>query len=922
MIPSPYPGLRPFKKEESEFFFGREEQIEGLLAKLSKTRLLAVVGPSGCGKSSLVYAGMIPALEMGFIAGTGENWRVAALRPGASPMRNLAESLHRALAMPEALGPEVPVDDTAVAFMLAALRRGPSRLAEVFREARLPDDANLLVLVDQFEEIFRYRDQTETEADEADAFVELLLAPEREAEGRIYATLTMRSDFLGDCAVFRGLPEAMNDSQFLTPRLTREQRRAAIAGPAGVAGATIEPALVNRMLEDVGQIPDQLPLLQHALMRMWIKAADRQKKETLILTTELYSAIGGVSDALSMHADEIYNHFSSMQKIIAKKMFQGMIDLSESKTDTRHPVRISEVAKLSGCEPNEVIEVADAFRSLDCSFIVPRQPKSINENSIIDVIHESFLRQWEKIAEWRKDEIESNRNYKMLVENAIMWENQGCEDGFLIKYPLLGVIEKWWRENEPNEAWARRYDRNCEGHFEKASDFLRKSRAAHKRYKNQKKRKRRKTIWLLIFIIFFLSGGIISVLLLNLALMRSEEVLKKQKQIIQYKNNELRKQSQYIGDLGSNLVEFIGSDKMPADPKDRLKSAKKILSDFLEDYSNLSKNLKREIQGELEVLEKQEWKQILLNIGEDGVDKYQTVKTLEEYMDNNRSSSFLNDAKKLQETLLSPTSATPDSPHIKRDCAHIKNILNDLKLLPGQKLRKLESADMDSLDNDCMRYLHKNKAELEVYIQKERNEWHRLKRYIYGSAANYFMKRDRISAFVSKFPKGNYDKHALDELGRINETIEKIENKKGDIRHEIETLNGLDRRFIVSNDIIKDRKSGLIWNTFDSSIEYIKGMQYNSAIEYINSLNVSRYGRITNWRLPSPEELILLYHNEPPFQVSDYMKWYWTSDILVSGWQQVAYIVSNNFRTQIYSNMKRPQELWRMAHVRAVANAE
>ena len=170
MSDAPYPGLRPFRRDEVDVFFGREEQIDKLLAMLGRHRFLAVVGESGCGKSSLVRAGMIPALETGLLAAAGARWRVARTRPGEAPLRSLAA----ALLDPAALGPERAGQPAAEAFLYATLRRGPLGLAEVLADTPLPPRTQLLVLVDQFEEIFRYR--RHGDRDEADAFVALLLA--------------------------------------------------------------------------------------------------------------------------------------------------------------------------------------------------------------------------------------------------------------------------------------------------------------------------------------------------------------------------------------------------------------------------------------------------------------------------------------------------------------------------------------------------------------------------------------------------------------------------------------------------------------------------------------------------------------------------------------------------------------------------
>jgi len=151
----PYPGLRPFDRTESDIFFGREEQTDELLRRLNDSRLLAVIGPSGCGKSSLVRAGMIAALETGYMAKAGAHWRVAIMRPGSACFRNLASALLETL---PAQGSDAGL---SAAFLESTLARGPLGLVEAVRETGLPQGENLLIVVDQFEEIFRFRRERE-----------------------------------------------------------------------------------------------------------------------------------------------------------------------------------------------------------------------------------------------------------------------------------------------------------------------------------------------------------------------------------------------------------------------------------------------------------------------------------------------------------------------------------------------------------------------------------------------------------------------------------------------------------------------------------------------------------------------------------------------------------------------------------------
>ncbi len=222
--------------------------------------------------------GLVPALHRGLMAGAGNVWRVATLRPGNRPLRALAE----ALAQPGMLG-SAQVDEsvfTPAEMMEALLRMSKLGIVDAFEQAHLEPHQNLLVVVEQFEELFRYQALALSKAaaapatrsgEDATAFVNLLLEVGAHPELPVRVVLTMRSDFLGECAQFFGLPEAINRGQYLVPRMTRDERRSAIAGPVGVGGAAIDPVLLTRLVNDVGDNPDQLSILQHALNRTWAR---------------------------------------------------------------------------------------------------------------------------------------------------------------------------------------------------------------------------------------------------------------------------------------------------------------------------------------------------------------------------------------------------------------------------------------------------------------------------------------------------------------------------------------------------------------------------------------------------------------------------------------------------------------------------
>jgi WD40 repeat protein/tetratricopeptide (TPR) repeat protein len=516
----PYPGLRPFREDEADIFFGREEQTDHLLQKLGKNKFLGVVGPSGCGKSSLLRAGMISALKTGFMAPAGARWRIAVMRPGSHPIKRLAE----ALMAESALGPERAGEAEAVSFLDAILRRGPLGLVEVLRETPIPQNTNLLLLVDQFEEIFRFR--TDQNRNEQDAFVEFFLETSVHRELPIYIVIAMRSDYLGDCALFPRLPEALNESQYLTPRMTREQREAAIVGPARVFCGDVEPALVNRLLNESGTDPNQLPVLQHVLMRMWSCTASREEcvrgniflegipRENLghVLTLTDYEKVGGLTEALSMQADEAFETLNPEQKRIAEILFRSLCERGGGRRDGRRPTPVSEVATRAETHPDRVVDIVEVFRKSGYGFLVPPVPEKIFENTILDITHESLIRLWRRLNVWVHLEAESSKEYRFLEETARRWK---AGKGSLWGTPDLEIALEWKKREHPSGGWAGRYG----GDFDLAMKFLDASEQEQKAQKarvekEHKSKLREARRWAARLLILFVAAGLAAVLAL------------------------------------------------------------------------------------------------------------------------------------------------------------------------------------------------------------------------------------------------------------------------------------------------------------------------------------------------------------------------------------------------------------------------
>ena len=482
---NPFPGLRPFGIEESHLFFGREGQSDEVLEKLSENKFVAILGTSGSGKSSLMYCGLIPTLYGGFMTDAGSNWKVVVTRPGGGPVDNLAESL----LMGNKEYANLSEEDKNVKKTITSvvLRSSSLGLIEVNNQLKENDKQNTLILVDQFEELFRYRklEAFSSNQDESSSFINLLLEAINKSDESIYVVITMRSDFIGECAKFPNLTQEINDSHYLIPQMTREQKRSAIEGPIAVGGGKITSRLTQQLLNEVGDNPDQLPILQHALMRTWTYwTTDRKEGESIDLRH--YNAIGTLKEALSMHANEAYDLLNKREKRICELMFKTLTEKGlKTQEGVRRPTKISTIAAICGVHEDEIIKVVNRFREPKRSLLMPPYGIHLNSNTVIDISHESLMRIWTRLKRWLEEESKSAEMYLKLSEAAEKYQNGKTG---LWQMPDLQLALNWREENKPTLVWGQRYHPA----FERTMVFLKTSeRAYHTDQRNKELQQKR-----------------------------------------------------------------------------------------------------------------------------------------------------------------------------------------------------------------------------------------------------------------------------------------------------------------------------------------------------------------------------------------------------------------------------------------------
>lgn len=425
-----FPGLRPFAEEDARCFFGREAETRELLSRLRRARFLAILGDSGCGKSSVARAGLVAALRDGFLVGE-HPWRIATVRPGSGPMVELA----RALA---GEGLATGASREAIAMLQAALRQGPAGLIRAVEASGMRGP--LLVLVDQFEELFRFTREARGGDDEARAFVKLLLEAAAQRALPIHVALTMRTEFLGPCAVFPGLPAAINQGLFLVPEMTRLQLRDALVGPVEAAGARISEQLVNRILNELPEGADRLPILQHALLRLWTRWSATRRDDPIGLVE--YESIGNLAHALARHLEEVHEGLDAGDRSVAERLFRAITTMSANGVAVRRGVKLGELETALGAPPEVLRRIIERFREEGRSFLMPPAAVALAPDETIDISHECLMRAWPRLKGWMEDEARTAAVARSVENAAKEWRSHEREVSYLFRGAQLAEARR------------------------------------------------------------------------------------------------------------------------------------------------------------------------------------------------------------------------------------------------------------------------------------------------------------------------------------------------------------------------------------------------------------------------------------------------------------------------------------------------
>jgi WD40 repeat protein/DNA-binding SARP family transcriptional activator len=415
---APYKGLYPFSRADRADFFGREETVNYLVQQLNNTPTAFLIGPSGSGKSSIIRAGVIPTLlSIGSLArltqrqgGRTLGWSIVELRPGVDPLHALAEAIAR-----------LPKAGKDIVHIMQNLRVEGATLGAL---DVWPSHTRPLIFVDQFEELYTLC----ASAAARRMFIELLfnstLSP---APGVAPITLiiAMRADFVNQALTHRPLADALQHGGVVLGPMARRELRRAIEEPARNRGVTCEPGLTERLLDDVGDEPGNLPLLQFALAELWARRAGYQ------ITHDAYDEIGRVSGALASYADQVYAQLTSEERAIARRLLIQLVQPGDETGDTRRPALRAELSDAAW---------ALAQKLADLRLVVTGYGDG---GESVELVHEALIRSWAQLRAWMEEDRDFRRWQQRLRAYLQQWIASDREADALLRGAVLTEAEGW-----------------------------------------------------------------------------------------------------------------------------------------------------------------------------------------------------------------------------------------------------------------------------------------------------------------------------------------------------------------------------------------------------------------------------------------------------------------------------------------------
>lgn len=397
----PYRGLAPYRSSDSQYYFGRTRATQNVVERVEAVSLtgglLVLVAPSGAGKSSLLAAGLAPVIREGSPTDPCiKHWSIIEMTPGADPLGTLGTSL-----------PPTPIYSNITT--LSKLSNTARKTAQHWNEEQSGSDTRLIIVVDQFEEVFTLCDEQQRTI-----FIDTIDAMARGPAPAAVVVVSLRADFYGRCLGYPALADAFQHRQVVLEPMTKRELTEAITGPAKAVGLRLEPHLVEMITEDAthGLAARSLPILSHALQATW------QHRTHGRLTIDGYRSVGGIRGTVTQIADRALTQLNEPTRVAAMNLLLRLTRIGDDLSQNS-PWRRTAADLVTESADHETTQ--QALESLVKSRIVRADAGSVQ------IIHEALLTAWPRLSNHIDRHREPLLGLQRLEDDARHWDEHGRE---------------------------------------------------------------------------------------------------------------------------------------------------------------------------------------------------------------------------------------------------------------------------------------------------------------------------------------------------------------------------------------------------------------------------------------------------------------------------------------------------------------
>lgn len=419
-VESPYKGLAAFRETDARLYFGRSAVSQLVVQKLAHAPLVALVGASGSGKSSLIAAGVLPTLR------TTRSLAVLYLRPGSRPFDSFAVALHSSLRQYSEPG----ASQLELAELSRRLQEGQGYLEFERLLQDMRGEAQPLLIVDQFEEVFTQCREGRVRRQFIDLLLEIASGHGVSSDSsRIL--LALRGDFFAQVLADRALADALQDGLVHLPPMSRAELEEAIIRPAAAAQCHFDAGLVERIVDDAGDEPGRIPLVQYCLSLLW----SVRKGNTL--TMAAYEAIGGLDGAIAGQAERVFAGFGATGQRAARRLVTRLVRVAEAHEGSETRRRLPVGDAITTAMERSVLEALIGARLLTTDF-----DESLNAETV-ELAHEAVIGHWSRLKDWLVEDRQFLLWQQRLERIAKEWVNSSRDDGLVLRGKLLAESESW-----------------------------------------------------------------------------------------------------------------------------------------------------------------------------------------------------------------------------------------------------------------------------------------------------------------------------------------------------------------------------------------------------------------------------------------------------------------------------------------------